>query len=288
VSATPVPLRVADFNAENFFDDKADHPPMLGDETILTTADYQTKLAGVASILKTVNPDVILLQEIEGPEVLAALTSQPALASAGYTQRILLPGNDPRGINVAALSRIPFTKIVSHKDDKFTVAGDSSKTYKYSRDCLELHAQVNGRHVVFLGVHFKAKVDDDPQKRLAEGQHTRFLADTLRKADPGALVVILGDFNDYPTTPPINAILGATPAELFASVGSTLGAQLAWTVKSSGAPGGLALHDDQHTSPDLFAMIKPGSVTILHDTDLPKALQGVSDHAPVAATYLIK
>jgi endonuclease/exonuclease/phosphatase family metal-dependent hydrolase len=261
---------------------------MLGAETIATTANYQTKLAGIASILKTINPDVVLLQEVEGPEVLADLTSQPQLAAAGYTQRILLQGNDPRGINIAALSRIPFTQIISHKDDKFAVAGNSSTSYRYSRDCLELHAEVNGRHVVFLGVHFKAKVDDDPQKRLAEGQHTRYLASTLRKADPSTLVIILGDFNDFPGTPPMDAIEGAAPAEIFASVGSTVGAALAWTAVSSSAPGGKALHDDQRVSPDLFALLKAGSVTILHDTDLPKNLQSVSDHAPVAATYLIK
>jgi hypothetical protein len=136
-------------------------------------------------------------------------------------------------------------------------------------------------------VHFKAKVDDDPTKRLAEAQRTRLVADRLREDDPEVKVVILGDFNDFPGTPPMSAIEGAAPADVFGSAGMLLPAQDAWTVKSSSAPGGLALHDDLRSSSWLQERIIKGSVTILHDEELASELRPVSDHAPVAVTYRI-
>ncbi|RYE88239.1 MAG: hypothetical protein EOO75_13495, partial [Myxococcales bacterium] len=277
--------RVATFNAENFFNDKKDSPGANSEE-IVSAAEYQKKLADIAAIIARLNADLIMLEEIENDAVLAALQARPELAGR-FVDRALLPGNDPRGINIAALSTVPFTQKVDHKDDQFALAGTGgSVKYRFSRNLLEVHTEINTRHVVFLGVHFKAKVDDDPTKRLAEAQRTRLIADRMREDDPEAKVVVLGDFNDFPGTPPMDAIEGSAPADVFGSAGLLQSAD-AWTVKSSGAPGGLALHDDLRSAPWLQERIIKGTATILHDEDLPAALRPASDHAPVAITYRI-
>jgi endonuclease/exonuclease/phosphatase family metal-dependent hydrolase len=224
-----------------------------------------------------------MLQEVENDAVLVDLQKQPELGGR-FVDRALFSGNDPRGIDVAALSTVPFTKKISHKDDKFQVAGAGGQTYKFSRDCLEVHINFNGRELIFLGVHFKAKLDDDPQKRLAEAQRTRFIANSLTTADPSRGVLILGDFNDYPGSPPIDVIEGADP-DRYLGVGTLLPAADAWTVASSSAPGGLALHDDQNVNPVVTMMLDQASVSILHDDALEADLKDVTDHAPVAATY---
>lgn len=281
----PRQIRVATFNAQNFFNDKADDPPPLGDEEVATTAEYKAKLAGVARILKRLNADVVMMEEIENEAVLADLQAQPELGGR-YTERATFKGNDPRGIDIGALSTVPFTQKISHKNDVFAVAGGGGgTTYKFARDLLELHADINGRHMIFLGVHFKAKSSDDPQKRLAEAQRTRFVADQLMKADPTAGVIILGDFNDFPGSPPLNAIEGQPPT-VFTSMGLQTGSG-AWSALSQSAPGGRALHDDLRVSPFVFERLVKGSATILHDEMLDADLRDLSDHAPVAATYSI-
>ena len=284
----PVQLRVATFNAENFFNDKKDSPEVT-DETTVSASAYQTKLAGVAAILAKTNADIVMLEEIENDNVLADLQARPEFKGK-FIDRAILGTNDPRGIHVAALSTVMFTKKISHIQEQFArVDISGGPTYRWSRDLLELHAQVNTRHLIFLGVHLKAKVDDDPSKRLAEAQRARGVADKLRTADPDAGVVILGDFNDFPGSKPIDAVEQGTVAggETYGSAGLEQPAADAWSVKSSSAPGGLALHDDLRSSPWLQERIVKGSSLILHDDQLDKSLQSISDHAPVVITYRI-
>jgi endonuclease/exonuclease/phosphatase family metal-dependent hydrolase len=180
------------------------------------------------------------------------------------------------------LSRLAFDRVVSHKADEFTEGGTASPVYHYSRDCLELHLTVNGRRVILLGVHFKAKAPpDDPQKRLAEGEHTRAIADALTAADPEAAVLVLGDFNDTPDSPAVAAIAGAAPSVYVDSAARVSPAEDAWSYEFQGTR---QLIDHQLASPKLAALLVPGSVTITHAA----AQSAASDHAPVAATYRIE
>lgn len=286
-SNPPIQFRVVTFNAQNFFNDKADDPPPSGQEEILSSADYQAKLAGVAAILAKMNPDFVMLEEVENEAVVKDLKARPELGGR-FVDHATFSGNDPRGIDIAALSTVPMTQKVSHKDDQFALAGTGgSDKYRFARDLLEVHAEVNGRHMIFLGVHLKAKSNDDPQKRLAEAQRARYVADQRRKDDPSAVVIILGDFNDFPGSPPMDAVEGQPPAEVYQSMGEQLGGALAWSVFTQSAASGKALHDDLRVSPLLFERLVKGSVKILHDEDLDAPLRDVSDHAPVGATFQI-
>ena len=283
----PVQFRVVTFNALNLFNDKADDKPPLGEETVLSSANYQAKLAGTAAILAKMNPDFVMLQEIENDAVLQDLQARPELGGR-FVDRATFSGNDPRGIDLGALSTVPLTEKITHKNDLFALAGTGgSDKYKFSRDLLEVHATINGRKVIFLGVHLKAKANDDPQKRLAEAQRTRLVADQRRKEDPSAAVLILGDFNDFPGSPPMDAIEGQPPAEVYPSMGEQLGGALAWTVFSPSTASGKALHDDLRPSPWLSERLVKGSVKILHDDQLDPPLRDISDHAPVGATFLL-
>lgn len=283
----PIQFRVVTFNAQNFFNDKADDPPLTGKEEILSTAEYQAKLAGIATILAKMNPDFVMLEEVENDAVLKDLQQRPELGGR-FVDRATFSGNDPRGIDIAALSTVPMTQKISHKNDQFALAGTGgSDKYRFARDLLEIHAEINGRHVIFFGVHFKAKANDDPQKRLAEAQRARYVADQRRKEDPSAEVIILGDFNDFPGSAPMDAVEGQPPSEIYNSIGKQLDSALAWSVFTNSAVGGKALHDDLRVSPQLFERLVKGSVKILHDDELEASLKSISDHAPVGATFQI-
>lgn len=235
--------------------------------------NYPAHRAAVATVIDSFNPDIFILQEVESQAVLDSLN---ATLAKPYEHTKLIEGNDPRGIDVAMLSRVPPDKVLSHSSERFLKAGTSSPTYGYARDCLELHFTVNGRHLVLLGVHFKSKDTDDPDKRLAEAQHTRIIANGVAKADPTALVMVLGDMNDYPMTPPLNALMTGTPEYTDAAAAITNGD--GWTYKYGGK---VFLIDHELANPELHTRLDPASVHIPHT----KAVSTASDHALIVATY---
>lgn len=271
------PLVILDWNTHNFFDDKKNST--APQETVVSTAEYQAHVASVSAILGELDPDVAVLAEVENQPVLEALNAK---LGQKYADLSIIPsGNDPRGINVAAMSKIKFTSVVSHKDDSFTLNGQPAPSYKYTRDCVEYHFTKNGRNVILLGVHFRSKVaPDDPDKRLAEAQHTRAIADGLAKADPTAAIIVLGDMNDLPGSYPVGAVAGSG-ANVFTDAPSFLPSGDQWSFLFMGSQ---ELIDHQMSNPLMTAMIDKASVQIRHGMDVDAA----SDHGPVIATYDVK
>lgn len=273
------PLTIVNFNTRNFFNDALDG---VGDpdETVLTAAQYQEKRAAVAAVLKALDPDVAVLQEVEHLSVLQDLNEMDL--GGAYPNAALFESNDPRGIDIGAISKIPFDETVSHKDETFTtIASPQGPFYQYARDALELHLTYAGRHIVLIGVHFRSKASpDNPDKRLAEAQHTRAIADGIFAADPTAAIAVLGDFNDLPGSPPYQAIVG-TADPLFEDVADIPPPADRWTFNFNGS---LELIDHQMVNPLLRSMLDETSVQIPHTPEVDAA----GDHAPIAATYRIK
>jgi endonuclease/exonuclease/phosphatase family metal-dependent hydrolase len=267
---SPTAVRIATFNAHDLFDDQQD-----GTEVVVDRAIYAGHMQAVGQVLDLLDSDIVVLQEVENMRVLETLAAGEA-ASLGYVQAVLVPGNDPRGINIGVLSRLPFDSVLSHKSDVFPGADG---THSYARDCLELHRTVGNRDLVLLAVHLKSKaVPDDPDKRLAEARHTRIIADSIAAGDPSSAILILGDMNDIPGSPPLLAIEGPAPASYTDAASSLPGA---WTYDYGETP---ELIDHQMTNPVLRPMLDPGSIAIPHGDTVRRA----SDHAPLAATYVLR
>jgi len=273
----PVSLAVMNWNLHNFFDSIDDNPL----EDVLSAADYKGKRAGIGAVIKDLAPDVVMLAEVETQLILDDL-NKAELGNA-YGSRVLIKGNDPRGINVGVMSKIAPDSVVPHTGDVFTKIGTNGPAYHYTRDCLEVHLSVNGRKIVLLGVHFRSKVDpDDPDKRLAEAQHTRKIADDLAAADPSLGVVILGDYNDVPGSDPVNAVVGQAPSAF------TDAADLVTMAYSFNYNGQLQLIDHQMSNPAAAAWLDPSTVIIKHGPGIDDATKYASDHAPIFAVYQVR
>ncbi|WP_437642507.1 endonuclease/exonuclease/phosphatase family protein [Sorangium sp. So ce854] len=270
------PLAVVTWNTKDFFNDLDDTE---GDaEIVLSPARYREKREAIAAVLEQLAPDVAVLQEVEHLDVLEDL-NRLELGGA-YPHAALVEAYDPRGIDVGALSKIPFDRVVSHRDDRFTLRGTQGPVYTFTRDCLELHLTRNGRKVILLGVHFKAKAaPDNPDRRLAEAQRARAIADALAAEHPTAAIAVLGDFNDLPGSPPVEAVAGAGRA-VFANVAAAVPPADRWTYDFNGQ---LELIDHQMVNPLLRDMLDPASVQIPHGP----AIDDASDHAPVFSVYRI-
>lgn len=278
VLQSPEPLRMVSWNAHNVYDDQSGTCGGCQYEEVVSSSEYQSKVTSIAGTLKTLAGDVVFLQEVENMAVLDRIASSNSVASLNYAHRYLIPGNDPRGINIALMSRYPVDAAVTHKNDQFTKTG-AGTVYRYTRDALEVHMTYRGKHVIMFGVHFKAKLDpDDPDRRLAEAQHTRALADAAQANDPNAYVWIMGDFNDDVGSDPYKAVASGKNGPTFADVLLNLPASDRWSYTYSGDK---MLIDHMFASPAANGRLQSGTVKIMHDTGVN------SDHDPVAATFMV-
>ncbi len=275
--APGTPVVIANWNVQNFFN--ALNDSAAPQETIVSGAEYAAKRQAVGKVLVDLGADIVVLQEVEN---LAVLDDLDATELAGaYPHRVLVDGNDLRGIDVGILSKIPIDLVVSHKDDQFALA-PGLPPYKFTRDCIEAHLTVNGRELVLLGVHFRSKgsnnVPDDPDKRLAEAVRTREIADALLAEDPTRAVVVLGDFNDTPGSPPVEAVRGSGASAFFDATDLVAEADR-WTFDYMGQK---QLIDHQMSSPIGADLLVTG--TILGGTLVDDA----SDHRVVVGAYSVK
>lgn len=269
------PLTILNWNVHNFFNDKNDST--APDEFVKSASEYQEQLDAIADVLIELNPDVAILTEVENDDVLAALNAK--LGNA-YANTELIEGNDPRGVDIAALSKYPFEKTVSHKDENFVQNGTQGPNYQFARDCVEFHMTFNDRPIVLLGVHYRSKgPPDDADKRLAEAQKTRSIADGLIAGNAELGVVVLGDFNDLSSSLPFQAIEGSAPK--FIDVATSVPEADRWTFDFMGTK---ELIDHQMVNPIMAGLLDTTGVSIQHSN----AVTTASDHAPMMATYNVR
>jgi endonuclease/exonuclease/phosphatase family metal-dependent hydrolase len=177
------------WNVHDLFDaeDRLVAPGAL--DEVPSPAEVDAKVAAVAAVLVRLDADVVLLQEVENAAVLGALA-----ARAGYLEARLVEGADPRGIDVAALSRLPVDRYVSHADDLAPTG-----LPLWPRDCVELHARAGALAIAVVGTHASSRLSDpDGARRALQAARLRELADALRAAAPHAVVLAGGDLNDPP------------------------------------------------------------------------------------------
>ena len=171
----------------------------------------ETTRVNTSKVLKSLNADVQCLVEVENRETMNSFNSD-MLGQHKFPFNMLIDGNDPRGIDVGLLSRYPIKNIRTHIFDK---EKPGSKSFVFSRDCLEVELQVSAtKSLHVLCNHFKSKGYSSSQ--AASDKRRKLQADRVKeilkanydlKTD---LVVVLGDFNDTPDSKPLQDLL-ATP-----------------------------------------------------------------------------
>ena len=196
-------IRVATFNVENLF---ARYRFREGRETMAATGFgindlafdiYDEALKRVtAEAIREVKADVICLQEVESLAVLERFNST-YLPSMKYKYRLLIDSHDPRYIDVAVLSRLPFTHINTHRDER----NEANTWWLFSRDCLEVEVAVNGKTLSLYVNHFKSMMegrDETHARRLEQTTRVAALVDQRWQGQNyEGYFIVLGDFNDY-------------------------------------------------------------------------------------------
>ncbi|MFI6334408.1 endonuclease/exonuclease/phosphatase family protein [Streptomyces sp. NPDC050535] len=157
-------------------------------------------------VISEINADIVLTVEVEDRLTLARFNKQvlgDALGKPPYPYNMLIDGNDTRGIDIGILSRYPVTSLRSHIFDP-----EPSDPPVFSRDCPEFEIGVGGTPLWILGNHFKSQIQGAGSgRRLAQARRVREIYEEalLRSAH----VVVAGDLNDHPDSPPIRELTDA-------------------------------------------------------------------------------
>ena len=200
--------KVAFYNVENLFHPSDDS--LTADEAFTPTGSYHwsyakyfRKISNVAKVLIAMGrghpPAVVGLAEIECEQVLKDLCYRSPLRKFGY-RYVHHDSPDRRGVDVALLYRDSLVTVVRERALPVVFAFDpQARTRDLLYVCLRfpegdsLHVIVNHWTSRYGG--YAATVP----KRNACADVARACVDTLLATDPQAHILLMGDFNDYPT-----------------------------------------------------------------------------------------
>ena len=202
-------ITIGTYNVKNLFDAGDVRP---GTRTPVKSDRSKDALA--ENITRT-DADVVTLQECSSKETLTKFMQTRGLDKI-YPHVAFEQGNDQRGINVAIISKFPFTEVTSHADAKFPLADGSGRDCMFSRDLLRADIDIDGKPGADFTVyttHLKSRRPAAPgqissdTKRLSEGQAVRDIVEKEMSQVPGRMFVVTGDFNDGTHNASVQAVL---------------------------------------------------------------------------------
>jgi endonuclease/exonuclease/phosphatase family metal-dependent hydrolase len=174
-----------------------------------TTFSDAAKL-NTAKVINSIDADIISLIEVEDKVTLDSFNSR--LITKPYPFTMLIDAFDPRGIDVALLSRFPLENIRTHMFDK------TGKLRIFSRDCLEVDIKPDSGDIIHFFVnHFKSQgygtQAGNDAKRLSQTQRVAKILDERLLNLDNDKVVILGDFNAPPNSASLTPLLNVQGLE---------------------------------------------------------------------------
>ena len=214
----PDKVTVAFYNVENLFDTKDDPHTNDNDFTpqgykAWSLDRYYKKLTDLSRVINAINkkdwPIIVGLAEVENAEVIEDLTNEKELKDADY-EFVHYESPDDRGIDVALMYRPEFFHVLEKKRHRiYNPAYPNSKT----RDILYVKGEFfNGDIFHFFVNHWSSRRDgilETEPKRLFQAGVLRAKMDEVLSKDADAKIIVMGDFNDFPTDKSITKVLGA-------------------------------------------------------------------------------
>ena len=205
-------MRIATFNCENLFARykfKRNFDPREADGFTINNLSFdiydETEKQITAQAIREVSADVIALEEVESLPVLDSFNAR-YLGGMRYLHRIVIDSHDPRGIDVAVLSRYPIVAVRSYRQERNT----ANTAFLFSRDCLEAKIDVSGKLLTIYVNHLKSMMGGRNQtkpKRVAQAKRVaQIITNQWGSSNFDGNFVVLGDLNDYPDA---NTSLGA-------------------------------------------------------------------------------
>lgn len=213
-------LRVAEYNCENFFDCR--HDAGKNDTQYLpesprrwTPHRYWQKVHNIGKVVLSMGNerpvDLIALTEVENDSVMTDLCRKSVLRRLGY-HYIMTDSPDRRGIDVA-LMFLP--EAFSPLDSTALRIKDDTTPGLLTRDMLYVAGRLrNGDTLHVYVVHLSSRLHGAESERYRKVECNILMRHikALQARHPDARIMILGDFNDNPSSKTIRESLNAQPA----------------------------------------------------------------------------
>lgn len=209
-------FRAMFYNVENLFDCEPDS--IKNDKEFIPTAKrnwnsnkYNKKLSDIAHVIQSLGKEhqaaIIGLCEIENKNVLKDLTNQPTLKGYHF---IHYESPDARGIDVALL----YSPSMYHPVKTEAIPILFPHEHKTTRDILYVKGNVarTGDSLHIFICHFPSRsqgIKKTEPYRIQAAGILKEKTDSIFKLFPNTNILIMGDFNDYPTNHSISQILKA-------------------------------------------------------------------------------
>ena len=232
-------VKIGSYNVNNLFD-RFDDPYNWTDDTWNPRSTKPKNLDEIYHLgqrLREDMPDVLAMQEVEGKGVLYEFNV--GQLGRHFGDIALVPGNDPRQIDVAVASTLNLGQVTSYQ----FIRDPESNRKLFSRDLLEVEIlnDKNQRMFTLFVTHLKSKYIDPKtpaNKRDKETERSNrkrwkqaFMVTRIVQArfpNPNDLYVIAGDMNDTPDSQSLEPLLQNTNLPLF-DVLSMLPEEKRWT-----------------------------------------------------------
>ena len=134
-------LTVMSYNVENMFD-VFDDPYTDDDGTDVKRRD---EIAAIAQAIAHADADIIVFQELENEHLLQGMVDT-FLVDKGYNYVACQRTNSSRGINLGVISRVPITRLASHRYLTLRHPDDKDQTWRFARDAMQVTVEVEGQH----------------------------------------------------------------------------------------------------------------------------------------------
>ena len=209
------------YNLENLFDTIADPDTnkILQEEFTPTGGNnwdskkYNEKMGNMARVISEMGlestpdgPAVLGVAEIENRLVLEDLVKQKAIAKRDY-QIVHYESPDRRGIDVGFLYQPKYFKFISSDSYELKIEGDDRFA---SRDQLLVTGEMLGEKMHFIVCHWPSRRGGEKKsgpKREAASKLSLHIMDSIRKSEPGAKIIMMGDLNDDPVSKSIKNVM---------------------------------------------------------------------------------
>lgn len=213
---------IAFYNLENLFD-TVDDPHTLDDDFTpesrkkWTDKRLHKKLDKLSRVISQIGkeevghpPVIVGLAEVENREVVEMLVEKKALKDLDY-RVVHFDSPDERGIDTALIYRAAYFEVMQAKAQAALLYDDDGDR-DYTRDILHVHGKLAGQDLHLMVNHWPSRrkgVEETEPKRLKVAGVQRQLVETVWEQDAEARLIVMGDFNDGPSSKSIALLKGA-------------------------------------------------------------------------------
>jgi predicted extracellular nuclease len=204
---------VAFYNLENLFDTEDDQYAL--DDDFLPTSErnwtpkrYEKKIHKLASVISSLGPKeaqnapVILgVAEVENKKVLTDLIEAKQLLEFDYDY-VHYNSPDERGIDVALLYQTEYFEVVTSESISVLLYTEEGRR-DFTRDILYVKGLLNNEPIHIFVNHWSSRrdgADETAHKRIKVANTVREKINHIQAEEQDPHIIIMGDFNDDPTS----------------------------------------------------------------------------------------